>query len=233
MCMKQFLSNSVYLDISSFARLILFTLSFHVLWVILFFKHNGCYSVQGSSLSAMNMNSSSMLQFIMMDMNSTEHMHVRTELHYLICVTSVTASHRFSWHLQTAVLLFSLAKYPKSAFLSPATLPHHLRTHPLLLPLPLISQSSPLPQNPKSTRSCPTVQTSNLTQIRSPPGFLKNVHPFLFPQSPILSTSPSSLVSFIPLSKNPLSHHCLRNRHWIKKNSQTIGQSVICLSFPK
>ena len=76
---------------------------------------------------------------------------------------------------------------------------------------PLIFQSSPLPQNPKSTRSCPTVQTNNLTQIRSPPGFLKNVHPYLFPQmpqSPILSTSPSSPVSFIPLSKNPLSHHC-------------------------
>ena len=56
-------------------------------------------------------------------------------------------------HLQTALLLSSPAKYPNSAFLSPATLPHHLRTHPLLMPLPLISQSSPLPQNPKSTRS--------------------------------------------------------------------------------
>ena len=33
-------------------------------------------------------------------------------------------------------------------------------THPLLLPLPLISQSSPPPQNPKSIRSCPTVQTA-------------------------------------------------------------------------
>jgi len=58
-------------------------------------------------------------------------------------------------------------------FLSPATLLHHLRTHPLLLPLPLISQSSLLPQKPKSTRSCPTVQTNNLTQIPSPPGFWK------------------------------------------------------------
>jgi len=76
----------------------------------------------------------------------------------------------------------------------------------------------------------PTVQTSNLTQIRSPSGFLKNVHPFLFPQSPILSTFPSSPVSFIPLSKNPLSHHCLRNRHWVKKNSL---ETRICLSFPK
>jgi len=34
-------------------------------------------------------------------------------------------------------------------------------------------------------------------------------------------------------SHSPLSRHCLRNRHWIKKNSQTIGQSLICLSFPK
>jgi len=39
-------------------------------------------------------------------------------------------------HLQTALLPFSLAKYPNSAFLSPATLPHHLHTHPLLMPLP-------------------------------------------------------------------------------------------------
>ena len=30
-----------------------------------------------------------------------------------------------------------------------------------------------------------TVQTSTLTQIPSPPGFSKNDHPFLFPQSPI------------------------------------------------
>ena len=107
-------------------------------------------------------------------------------------------------------------KYPNSVFLSLATLTHHLRTHPLLLPLPLISQSSPLPQNPKSTRSSPAVQTSNVTQIRSQPGFLKSAHQFLFPQSPILSTFRSSPASFTPLSRNPLSHHCLRNQHWIK-----------------
>ena len=67
--------------------------------------------------------------------------------------------------------------------------------------------------------SCPAVQTSNVTQMRSQPGFLKNAHQFLFPQSPILSTFPSSPSSFTPLSRNPLSHHCLRNQHWIKKNS--------------
>ena len=49
----------------------------------------------------------------------------------------------------------------------------------------------------------------------------------MFPQSPILSTSPSSPASFIPLSRNPLFHHCLRNRHWIKKNSQKV--SCLCL----
>jgi len=77
----------------------------------------------------------------------------------------LTDSHHFSWHFTCRQLcfFFSLAKYPNSAILSPATLPYHLCTHPLLLPLPLIFQSSPLPQNPKSTRSCPTVQTSNLT----------------------------------------------------------------------
>ena len=109
-------------------------------------------------------------------------------------------------HLQTALLLFSPAKYPNSFSLTsnPATL---LRTHPLLLPLPLTSQFSVLPQNPKSTRSCPTVQTSNLIQIPSPSGFSKNVYPYLFLQSPILSTSPSlpalkeSIIS--PLLKKP------------------------------
>ena len=59
--------------------------------------------------------------------------------------------------------------------LSLATLLHHLRTNPVLLPLPLISRFSLLPQNPKSTRSCTTVQTSNLIQIPSPTCFSKNV----------------------------------------------------------
>jgi len=129
-------------------------------------------------------------------------------------INSYTANppHRYrpllALHLQTALPLFSLAKYTNSVCLSPVTPLHHLRTHPLLLPLPLTSQFSPLPRNPKSTRSCPTVQTSNLTQITYRPGFLKNVHPYLFPQSPILSTSPSLPASFIPLSSNSLSHHC-------------------------
>ena len=33
----------------------------------------------------------------------------------------------------------------------------------------------------------------------------------------ILSTFPSSPASFTPISRNPLSHHCLRNQHWIKE----------------
>jgi len=46
-----------------------------------------------------------------------------------------------------------------------------------------------------------------------------------------LSTSPSLLASFIPLSRNLSSLHCLRNRHWIKSNYPTTGQSRICLLF--
>ena len=149
-------------------------------------------------------------------------------------INSYTASHHLSWHFTCRQLCFLFHRQNiQTPSLSLASLPHHLCTHPLLLPLPPISQSSPLPQNPKSTRSCPTLQTSNVTQIRSQPGFLKNAHEFLFPQSPILSTFPSSPACFTPLSRNPLSHHCLRNQHWIKKNSRTIGQSRICLSFPK
>ena len=40
------------------------------------------------------------------------------------------------------------------------------------------------------------------SQIPYRPGFLKNVHPYLFPQSPILSISPSLPATFIPLSRN-------------------------------
>ena len=53
----------------------------------------------------------------------------------------------------------------------------------------------------------------------SPPGFSKNVRPYLFQQSPILSTSPSLQASFIPRSTNASSLHCLRNGLWIKRNS--------------
>ena len=129
-------------------------------------------------------------------------------------------------HLQTALLLFSPAKYPNSAFLLPATLLHHLLTHSLLLPLPVISQSSEVN---KILSNCPNKQ-SDSDPI---PTWLLKECSSLFPQSPILSTYPSSPASFIPLSRNPLSHHCSRNRHWTKKNSQTIGQSPIYLSFPK
>jgi len=82
----------------------------------------------------------------------------------------------------------------------------------------------------KILSNCPNKQSDS---DPIPTWLLKNVHPFFFPQSPILSTSPSSPASFTPLSRNPLSHLCLRNRHWIKNNSQTIVQSRICLSLPK
>ena len=54
--------------------------------------------------------------------------------------------------------------------------PHYIISAYLLMPLPLTSQFSPLPRNPKSTKSYPTVQTSNPTQIPYRPGFLKNAH---------------------------------------------------------
>ena len=66
---------------------------------------------------------------------------------------------------------------------------------------------------------CPTVETSSLIRIPSPPGFSKNVHPYLFQQSPILSTFPSLPARFIPLSRNLSSLHYLRN--------PTTGQSLI------
>ena len=76
-------------------------------------------------------------------------------------------------HVQTASLLFK-TKYPITVFFSPA-IPgpiHHLRTHPLLLPLPLISQFLFLLRNPQFTQSFPTVQTSNPIQIPSPYNWL-------------------------------------------------------------
>ena len=60
-------------------------------------------------------------------------------------------------------------------------LPHYLRTHRLLLPLPLISQSSPMPQNPKSTRSCPTVQNKQSDSDPIPTWLLKECSSFLVP----------------------------------------------------
>ena len=79
--------------------------------------------------------------------------------------------------------------------------------------------------------------TCDIFNNRPHPALLAKVWPsgavYLFPQSPILSTFLSLPASFITLSRNPLSHNCLRNPLWIKRNSPTIGQSRICLSFPK
>ena len=75
--------------------------------------------------------------------------------------------HRFpppilALHLQTALLPFSQAKYPNSVFLSLATLPHHLRTHPLRPPAtpPTFSVFTPAsePEVYKILSNCPNKQ---------------------------------------------------------------------------
>ena len=48
-------------------------------------------------------------------------------------------------------------------------------------------------------------RTSNMIHIPSQLGFSKNVHPYLFLQSPVLSTSLSFLASFIPLKESVIS----------------------------
>jgi len=82
-------------------------------------------------------------------------------------------------HLQTALLLFFTGKISKlrlSLTSNTTTSSPHSPSPPATPP---DFSVSPLPQNPKSTRPCPTVQTSNLTRIPYLPAF---------PQSPILST---------------------------------------------
>ena len=110
-------------------------------------------------------------------------------------VSSASDNPKLALHSQTTSLLFFTGKILTLRFL-PATLLHHLRIHPLLLPLSRISQFSLMPpgiRNPQDPvqlpkyRSCPTVQTSNLTQIRFQPGFSKNVHSYLLQQSPIVN----------------------------------------------
>jgi len=89
-------------------------------------------------------------------------------------------------HLQTALLLFFTSKISKlclSLASNPAASSPHSPSHPVTPPHFSVF-------TPASTRSCPTVQTSNLIQIPSPPGFSTNVHSYLFQRSPILSTSP-------------------------------------------
>jgi len=104
-------------------------------------------------------------------------------------------------YLQTALLLFSHAKYPNYECLSPAILLHHLCIY-LSSPAtpPRFFQFSLMLWTPKSTGSSLTAQTGNLIQITSQPGFSKNVRPYSSLQSPILSTClifPVSLVSSV------------------------------------
>ena len=114
---------------------------------------------------------------------------------------------------------------PNSVSLSPATPLHHLHTHPLLLSLPLISQSSFLH---KILSNCPNKQSDS---DPIPIWFLKECSSVLVPT--ITNIANLSLISgqFHPTLKILISL-LLKNRHWIK-NSPTVGQSRICLLFPK
>jgi len=84
------------------------------------------------------------------------------------------ATYHFSWHFtfHSFALFFTgkISKRGLSLTSNPATSSPHSPSPPTT---PLTSQFSPLPQDPKSKRSCSTVQTSNLTQIPYPPGWSK------------------------------------------------------------
>jgi len=146
--------------------------------------------------------------------------------------------HRFAplllaFQLQIALLLFFTGKISKlrlSVTSHPATSSPHSPSPPATPHNFSVFTPASESEVYKILSNCPNKQSDS---DPIPTWLLTECSSFLFPQSPILSTSPSSPVSFIPLSRNPLSHQCLRNRHWIKKSSQTIGQSLICLSFPK
>jgi len=84
------------------------------------------------------------------------------------------ATYHFSWHFTfhsfAPFFTGKISKRGLSLTSNPATSSPHSPSPPAT---PLISQFSPLPQDPKSKRSCSTVQTSNLTQIPYSPGLSK------------------------------------------------------------
>jgi len=110
-------------------------------------------------------------------------------------------THRFpplllALHLQTALLLFfhwQNIQTPLSLTSHPDTSSPHSPSPPATPPIFSVFTPASESEVYKILSNCPNKQSD------SDPGFLKNVHPFLFPQSPILSTSHSSPVSFIPL----------------------------------
>jgi len=113
-------------------------------------------------------------------------------------------------YLQTALLLFFASKISKlrvSLTGNPATSSLHS---------PFFScYSTPISQfllmlwTPTSTGSSRTVQTGNLIQITSQPGFSKNVRPRLHNHQHCQTVSYFRLV---------LCHQYLRNPHWIQRN---------------
>jgi len=137
-------------------------------------------------------------------------------------------------HLLTTLLLSSPIKCQN--FICPllATLPCHLHTYLHLLQRPLFSPLSPLPLNLTSIRFFQTARTSNLILIPSPPGFSKNVHLSLSPQSLILSICHSLLMSSTPFSNNLLFLHSWKKSTLDKDQlSVTTVQSLTFLSYPK
>ena len=146
----------------------------------------------------------------------------------------LTTTYHFSWHFTWRQLRFFFHRQNIQTLSFSHQPPCHIISALTLSSChSLISQFSLLHWSPKFTRFCQTVQTSNLIQILSPPGFSKNVHLCSFLQAPTLSTSLSFLVSFIPCSRNLSFLHCSRNQLWIKTSSLTTGQSGIFLSYLK
>jgi len=114
-------------------------------------------------------------------------------------------------------------------FLPPATQLHHLRTFFFCYPRWCLSFHSCLkhrnPPDPVQLSNCPTKQ-SHSDPIST--WLLKECSQVLVSTINNIVYLSVTSVSFIPLSRNPLSHHCLRNPLCI-----TTGQSLTCLSFPK
>ena len=109
-------------------------------------------------------------------------------------------------------------------FLLPATLLHHLHTHPLLLPLPLISQTSVLLQNPKSTRSCPTVH-SKLDYCNS---LYHNLPKSQITRLQQIQNSPARAV--VKAHKSSHTTPILQSLHWLKI-TERIEYKLLSLTY--
>jgi len=92
------------------------------------------------------------------------------------CYTAYTP--QYTTACRQLCFFFSLAKYPNCAFLSPATLPHRLHTHPFLLPLPLIFHPASESEVYKILSNCPNKQSDSGP---IPTWLLKECSSFLVP----------------------------------------------------